>query len=246
MKDFIQQCKYHPLTEILRRASYLIRELTHRPKHENLALKDIYKGKCFHLLGNGPSLNTHTNLPYEHVLIFNHFWRHPHYKFIKNGLHFISDRLFLEAEDINDFYQNYNDQITIFTTDKIARVLRKNRFSGIIITVHYSGSQPIWRTNKLSYDLTRTLQTASTVVADFGMPFIAYTGISEVVCYGLDFDYGKNFQNYAFDATKSQTVSNYYIKHLWYKRARTSTNKWISWLQAHGVNITMMQEGQRH
>ena len=246
MKDFIQQCKYHPLTDILRRASYLLLEFTHRTKHENLVLKDIYKDMCFHLLANGPSINTHSNLPCKNVLIFNHFWRHPHYKVIKNGLHFISDRLFLETEDINIFYQNYNDQITIFTTDKIARVLRKNGYSGVIITVNYSGSRPVWRTHKLAYDLTRTLQTASTVVADFGMPFIAYTGISEVVCYGLDMDYGKDFQNYAFDATKSRTASNYYMQHLWYPRARSSIDKWVSWLQARGVIIRMLQEEHRH
>ena len=105
MKDLIQQFKYHPLTDILRRASHLLRDLTHRPKHENLALKDIHKGLCFHLLANGPSINKHANLPCENVLIFNHFWRHPHYKVIKNGLHFISDGLFLKAEDINAFYE---------------------------------------------------------------------------------------------------------------------------------------------
>ena len=198
-----------------------------------------YPSKKISIIGNGPSISKYC-LPKNNVIICNHFWIHSHYLKITEGFHIISDRRFLQAKNINKFFKNINNNLTIITTHYVRKKLLENKVYGpVIIPINYSSAFQIWENknfikksifNKICY-------TGSTVVADIGFPLVKYLNCNYLNIYGVDLNYGKSLKSYAFSSKGLKLADDYFMETIWKERAPKSIKLWINYLKFCNVKI---------
>jgi len=219
---------------------HAVRDFFLRSKKENLDLKKIKSGKVATIFGAAASINAlnEDDFPVCDVFICNHFWLHGHYDKIENGYHCISDKLFLKHPRLSDFIKYYNKNITLITTDYIYKKLKENGLEAKVILLNYSGSMPLYDTrNPLSVDITKVLQTGLTVVAEFCFPVAFYMGYHEIQIVGIDMDYGKNLDNYAYKCQDAIFTDRDYLVKIWPQLAKVSVQRWIDYCEQEGVPV---------